>query len=635
MIQIIVRGTKNTARNGAKPMIRKGKRMSEKSAPSPPSAGPAAGLSQAEAEKMQAAFKDIAERSQKLLKEFAERYQAEGPQPADPLRLTQTFLDFTAKMLADPNRLVQAQLELWQQYMQLWQVTAQRMMGQPVEPVVEPAKGDKRFNDPAWKDEVVFDYLKQSYLLTARWLQSTVKETAGVDDKTAQKVEFYTRQFVDALSPSNFALTNPQVVRATVESKGENLVKGLQNLLTDLERGKGNLVIRQTDMKAFRVGENVATSPGKVVYQNKLMQLVQYAPTTDEVYAMPLLIVPPWINKFYILDLKPENSFIKWATGQGYTVFVISWVNPDQELSKLTFEDYIKQGPLAALDAIEQATGEKKVSAIGYCIGGTLMATTLAYMAARGDERIAACTFFTAQVDFTEPGELGVFIDEDQLAGIEQVMSKTGYLDGTKMANTFNMLRANDLIWSFVVNNYLMGKDPFPFDLLFWNADATRMPAAMHIYYLRNMYQRNLLAKPGALAIDNVPIDLGKITIPVYLQAGKEDHIAPAKSVYKATQLFRGPVRFMLAGSGHIAGVVNPPRAKKYQHWLNETGKNPPTLDEWRAGATEYPGSWWNDWDKWLSEKSGPKVPARIPGASGLPALEDAPGSYVKVRLID
>ena len=593
------------------------------------------GLSAAESEKMQTAFKDIAERSQKLLQDFAKRYEADGPQPVDPLKLTQTFVDFTAKMLADPNKLLQAQMELWTQYMRLWQVTAQRMMGQNVEPVAEPAKGDKRFSDPAWKDEVVFDYLKQSYLLTARWLQGTVKEVEGIDDKTAQKVDFYTRQFIDAMSPSNFALTNPQVVKATVESKGENLIKGLQNLLTDLERGKGRLAIRQTDMKAFKVGENVATSPGKVVYQNQVMQLIQYAPRTDEVHAMPLLIVPPWINKFYILDLKPQNSFIKWATEHGYTVFVVSWVNPDEQLSRFSFEDYMKLGPLAAVDAIEKATGERKVSAIGYCIGGTLMAATLAYMAARGDDRIAACTFFTAQVDFTEPGELGVFIDEDQLAGVEQTMSKKGYLDGSEMATTFNMLRANDLIWSFVVNNYLMGKDPFPFDLLFWNADATRMPAAMHSYYLRNMYQKNLLAQPGGLVIDNVPINLRKISIPVYIQAGKDDHIAPAKSVYKATQLFSGPVRFMLAGSGHIAGVVNPPDAKKYMHWLNETDKNPPSLDEWKTGATEYPGSWWNDWDKWLSAKSGPKVPARVPGTAALPALEDAPGSYVKVRLID
>ncbi len=590
------------------------------------------GLSPEESEKLQEAFKDIATRSQKLLQDFSQRYQADGQQPTDPLHLTQTFMDFTAKMLADPNRLVQAQVELWQQYMKLWQATAQRMMGQTVAPVAEPARGDKRFNDPAWKDEVVFDYLKQSYLLTARWLQGTIKEVDGVDEKTAKKVDFYTRQFIDAVSPSNFAMTNPQVVKATVESKGENLLKGLQNLLGDLERGKGRLVIRQTDMDAFKVGGNVATSPGKVVYQNDIIQLIQYAPSTDEVHEMPLMIVPPWINKFYILDLKPENSFIKWATEQGYTVFVVSWVNPDERLSKMVFEDYMKNGPLAALDAIEKATGQRKVSAIGYCIGGTLMAATLAYMAARNDDRIAACTFFTAQVDFSEPGELGVFIDEDQLASVEEMMGKKGYLEGSEMATTFNMLRANDLIWSFVVNNYLMGKDPFPFDLLFWNADATRMPAAMHSYYLRNMYQKNLLSTPGGIVLDNVPIDLRKITIPVYIQAGKEDHIAPSRSVYKATQIFSGPARFMLAGSGHIAGVVNPPRNKKYQHWLNETGKNPPTLAEWQAGATEFPGSWWNDWDKWLSALSGPKVPARVPGAGGLPAIEDAPGSYVKVQ---
>ena len=595
-----------------------------------PTAAPAA-----DAEKMQAAFKDIAERSQKLLQEFAEKYQSEGPQSPDPMHLGGAFQEFTAKMLADPSKVVAAQVELWQEYMKLWQVTAQRMAGQKVEPMVEPAKGDKRFNDPAWKDEVVFDYIKQSYLLTSRWAQGTLKQVEGVDAKTAKKVEFYSKQFIDAMSPSNFALTNPQVVKATVETGGENLVKGLQNLLTDLERGKGKLAIRQTDMNAFKVGENVATSPGKVIFQNDVIQLIQYAPSTADVYKVPLLIVPPWINKFYILDLGPQKSFIRFMVSKGFTVFVISWVNPDERLSRLTFEDYMKQGPLAALDAIEKATGERQVSAIGYCLGGTLMATTLAYMAARGDDRIVACTFFTAQVDFTEPGDLGVFIDDEQLAALEESMSKRGYLDGGEMATTFNMLRSNDLIWSFVVSNYLMGKDPFPFDLLFWNADATRMPPGMHSYYLRNMYQKNLLIEPGGLTLDNVPIDLRKIAIPVYIQSGKEDHIAPANSVYKATQLYAGPVRFMLAGSGHIAGVVNPPRARKYQHWLNEAAKNPPTLAEWQKEAVEHPGSWWNDWDKWLSEKSGPKVPVRVPGAGGLPAIEDAPGSYVKVRVMD
>ena len=586
-------------------------------------------------EKMQAAFQDIAVRSQKLLQEFAEKYKSEASQSADPLHLSNAFQEFTAKLLADPSKVVAAQMELWQDYMKLWQVTAQRMAGQKVEPMVEPAKGDKRFNDPAWKDEVVFDYIKQSYLLTSRWAQGTLKQVEGVDAKTAKKVEFYSKQFIDAMSPSNFALTNPQVVKATVETGGENLVKGLQNLLTDLERGKGKLAISQTDMKAFRVGDNIATSPGKVVFRNDVIELIQYAPTTAEVYEVPLLIAPPWINKFYILDLKPENSFIRWAVGQGYTVFVISWVNPDEKLSQLTFEDYMNQGPLAALDAVEKATGQRHASAIGYCLGGTLMAPTLAYMAARNDDRIVACTFFTAQVDFTEPGDLGVFVDDEQLAALEESMGKRGYLDGGEMATTFNMLRANDLIWSFVVNNYLMGKAPFPFDLLYWNADATRMPPRMHSYYLRNMYQKNLLIQPGGLTLNKVPIDLRKISIPLYIQAGKEDHIAPANSVYKATQLYSGPVRFMLAGSGHIAGVVNPPRAKKYQHGLNETATNPPTLAEWQKGAVEHPGSWWNDWDKWLSAKSGPKVPARVPGEGGLPAIEDAPGSYVKVRVLD
>jgi polyhydroxyalkanoate synthase len=596
--------------------------------PAPTARGP-------DVEKMQATFKDIAERSQKLLQDFAERYKAEGPGPADPLHLTGAFKAFTEKMLADPSKVVAAQVELWQEYMKLWQATAQRMAGQKVEPLIEPPRGDKRFSDPAWKEEVVFDYIKQSYLLTSRWAQRTLKGVEGVDEKTAKKVEFYAKQFIDALSPSNFAATNPQVIKATFESCGENLVKGLQNLLIDLERGKGKLAIRQTDMKAFKVGENIATTPGTVVFQNDLIQLIQYAPTTPDVYKVPLLIVPPWINKFYILDLKPENSFIKWSIEQGYTVFVISWVNPDERLSHLTFEDYMKLGPFAALDAIEKGIGERQVSAIGYCLGGTLMATMLAYMAGRSDDRIVACTFFTAQVDFTEPGELGVFVDDEQLTALEETMRKRGYLDGSDMATTFNMLRANDLIWSFVVNNYLMGKDPFPFDLLFWNADATRLPPEMHSYYLRNMYQKNLLVQPGGLTIDNVPIDLGRVTIPIYLQAGKEDHIAPARSVYKATQIFTGPVRFMLAGSGHIAGVVNPPRAKKYQHWLNETDKNPPTLEAWQSVAAEHSGSWWNDWDKWLSPQSGPRVAARVPGDGALRALEHAPGSYVKVRIID
>ena len=576
----------------------------------------------------------IAAQSQRLVMDFLRRQSEDGgPAATDPLNVGGAFLEMTAQMMRDPARLVEAQLDLWQQYLGLWHNTAQRFLGQETRPAVAPDRADRRFKDAAWDENQVFDFLKQSYLLTARWLQNTVTKIEGLDDKTRKKVDFYTRQFVDAMAPSNFVLTNPEVLRATLESNGENLVRGLNNMLEDLERGKGKLAIKMTDMKAFKVGENVATSPGKVVFQNDLIQLVQYAPSTAEVYKRPLLIVPPWINKFYILDLRPENSFIKWSVDHGYTVFVISWVNPDERLAHKTFEDYMFEGPLAALDAIEKATGEREVTAIGYCLGGTLMGAALAYMAAKGDDRIKAVTFFTAQVDFSEAGELTVFIDEEQLKFLEEMMSKRGYLDGGEMATTFNMLRANDLIWSFVVNNYLLGKDPFPFDLLFWNSDSTRMPAKMHSFYLRNMYQRNLLVQPGALSMGGMPLDLGKIKIPVYIQAGKEDHIAPYRSVYKATQLYAGPVRFMLAGSGHIAGVVNPPAAKKYQHWLSDTKTFPPTADEWLKTATEYPGSWWPDWDKWLSKKSGPKVPARTPGDGQLKPIEDAPGSYVKVRV--
>ena len=578
----------------------------------------------------------IAARSQRLVSEFLNRQVADGAVGnADPLNIGGAFMEMTAKMMADPAKMVQAQLNLWQNYMDLWHHTTARMVGQESAPLVAPGPGDRRFKNAAWDDNQIFDFIKQSYLLTARWMQETVRGVEGLDDKTAQKVDFYTRQFVDAMAPSNFVLTNPEVLRATIESNGENLVRGLDNLLADLERGEGQLRISMTDMDAFQIGENVAVSPGKVVYQNDLMQLIQYAPSTDKVYQRPLVIAPPWINKFYILDLRPENSLIKWAVERGYTVFVISWVNPDARLADKSFEDYMLDGILAAIDAVAQATGASEVTTIGYCLGGTLMAASLAYMAATGDERIKASTLFAAQVDFAEPGELAVFIDEEQIKFLEGKMAEQGYLDGAAMASTFNMLRANDLIWSFVVNNYLLGKDPFPFDLLFWNADATRLPATMHSYYLRNMYQQNLLVQPAKLRLANVPIDLAKVHIPIYMQASKEDHIAPYRSVFKATRHFSGPTRFMLAGSGHIAGVINPPAAGKYQHWTNAKRKKYADADAWLAEATEHPGSWWDDWDSWLAKKSGPKVAARIPGEGGLPAIEDAPGSYVKVRSDD
>jgi polyhydroxyalkanoate synthase len=572
---------------------------------------------------------DIAERSQRLVSEWLKR-QPPGEHAADPLNIGSAFLEMTARLMANPAKLMQAQLGFWQDYMTLWQNTARKMMGIEHEPVIDPASGDKRFRDDMWKENEVFDFIKQSYLLSARFVQDVVKHVDGLDPKTAQKVDFYSRQFVDAMSPSNFLMTNPEVLRKTAETGGENLLKGLSNLLSDLERGKGKLSIKMTDLDAFKLGENIGVSPGKVVYQNELMQLIQYAPTTEKVLKRPLLIAPPWINKFYILDLRPKNSLVRWAIAQGHTVFMISWVNPDERLSQKGFEDYMKDGFLAALDAIEQATGERDVNAIGYCLGGTLLASTLAYMAAKGDDRIKSATFFVTMMDFQEAGELGVFIDEEQLKGLEEKMNKRGYLEGSEMATTFNMLRANDLIWSFVVNNYLMGNEPFPFDLLYWNSDSTRMPARMHSFYLRQMYQENLLCKQGGITLDGVPIDLHKITVPAYFLSTREDHIAPWKSTYRGTQLLGGPKRFVLAASGHIAGVVNPPDGGKYSHWIN--ADLPPDPDTWFQGATEIAGSWWPDWHRWVTSLGKAQVPARHPGDGKLMATEDAPGSFVRVR---
>jgi polyhydroxyalkanoate synthase len=428
-------------------------------------------------------------------------------------------------------------------------------------------------------------------------------------------------------------MTNPEVLRKTAETGGENLLKGLSNLLTDLERGKGQLRIRMTDETKFKVGENIAVTPGKVVFRNDLMELIQYQPTTETVLKRPLLIIPPWINKFYILDLRPKNSFIRWAVEQGHTVFVVSWVNPDETLAEKGFDDYMREGPYAALDAIEKATGERAINAIGYCLGGTLLSCTLAHMQAKRDTRIKSATFFTTMIDFAEAGELGVFIDEEQLQSLEEKMGKRGFLEGSEMATTFNMLRANDLIWSFVVSNYLLGQEPFPFDLLYWNDDSTRMPARMHSFYLRRMYQQNDLVKPGGVELDGVALDLRKIKVPSYVLSTREDHIAPWKSTYRATQVYAGKIRFVLAASGHIAGVVNPPESGKYSHWVNED--LPADPDAWFKGATELSGSWWPDWQRWVSAQDKAMVAARIPGEGGLPALADAPGEYVTVQARD
>ena len=650
--------------------------MSDRSAPTPPTPDP---------QRLYAVMSRITEQSRSIMQAFVER-QANSPRefnPLEPSVVSKAYQALWQQMLTDPKRLVETQVALWQDYAKLWENTARRMAGDEVEPAVTPEPGDRRFGDDAWSENPLYDHIKQSYLLASKFMLSTVRETEGLDAHTAQKVDFYTRQFIDAMAPTNFAATNPEVARRTVETGGENLVQGLSNLLEDLERGQGQLRVRMTDLEKFKLGENVAVTPGKVVFENDLMQLLQYTPTTDTVRRRPLLVIPPWINKYYILDLRPKNSFVRWAVDQGHTVFVISWVNPDERLAEKSMDDYMLEGPIAALDAVGKATGETGVNAIGYCLGGTLLAATLAYLefretegaadveagddeeasraakppaadgtdtveetsggdttaampepvAARDTDRppaIVSATFFTTMVDFAEPGELGVFIDEEQLALVEESMKEKGYFDGAKMAEAFNLLRANDLIWSFVINNYLMGKDPFPFDLLYWNSDSTRMPRAMHSEYLREMYQNNRLRDPGGITLDGVPIDLTCIDVPVYILSTREDHIAPWRSTYAATRLYRGPIRFVLAMSGHIAGVVNPPSANKYGHFTGDLADTP---DAWLEGATAHEGSWWPDWDAWVSEHGGGEGPPREPGAGGLPVIEDAPGRYVKVRI--
>ncbi len=525
---------------------------------------------------------------------------------------------------------MRAQADLYGRYMDLWRVAARTASGETVEPAVRPGVGDKRFNDPDWSANPVFDVIKQSYLITSDWLNDLVRDVEGVDPLAQRRVGFFTQMLTDAFSPSNFLLSNPAALREAVESGGESLLRGMENFAADLGRGGGQLSISQTDSAPFKVGENVATASGKVIYQNEIIQILQFSPSTESVFDIPLLIFPPWINKFYILDLRPENSMIRWLAGQGFTVFVTSWVNPDSRLADKTFEDYLNQGIYAAVDVVTQQAGTKTVNAVGYCIGGTLLSCALAHMAARGDKRVASATFFAAQQDFSEAGDLLLFSNEDWLKDLEKKMDAGGgVLAGQTMADTFNALRANDLIWSFFVSNYLMGKEPKPFDLLFWNSDQTRMPRVLHLYYLRKFYQENALAH-GELDLAGEHLDLGKVKTPIYVQSSKEDHIAPARSVYKGARLFGGKTTFTLAGSGHIAGVINAPVANKYHHWTNKD--LPADLNQWMAGAEQHAGSWWPHWAAWLKAKSGKRVAARDPAKGHFKPLEDAPGSFVKVR---
>ncbi len=555
---------------------------------------------------------------------------ADGTAADEVAEVAKTLGQVAEYWLADPQRSLELQTRLGKAYLDLWGAAVKRLAGEPASPVAAPAANDKRFADPEWTSNQFFDFLRQAYLLTTDWANKLVSDAAGLDPHTRQKADFYVRQITNALSPSNFVLTNPELLRETLTSNAENLVRGMHMLAEDIAAGGGDLKIRQSDASMFEVGRNLATTPGKVIFQNDLMQLIQYAPTTEKVLERPLLIVPPWINKYYVLDLTPDKSFIKWCVDQGLTVFCISWVNPDARLAQKTFEDYVREGPLAALDVIKEATGEDKVHAVGYCVGGTMLTVALAAMTAWHDERIMSATLFASQIDFTYAGDIKVFIDEEQVKAIEQRMAERGYLDSKAMATVFNMLRSNDLIWPYVINNYLRGKAPFPFDLLYWNSDSTRLPAANHSFYMRNCYLDNKLAR-GEMMLGNTPIDVHSIKIPIYNLATREDHIAPAKSVMLASKFFGGKVRFVVTGSGHIAGVVNPPDKKKYQYW---TGPRPRSgnVEAWLAKAKEHPGSWWPDWFAWIKQQEPTEVPARIPGGGKLKPIEDAPGSYVRVK---
>ena len=534
--------------------------------------------------------------------------------------------------LQQPHKVLEAQVVLWNNCLELWHSSMCRLMGLEngdARPLAVSLPEDPRFKHPAWSENPYFDLLRQSYLITSHWAESLVDTAEDLEPHTRNKARFYLTQIINAIAPSNWVFTNPELLHETFASDGENLVRGMQLLAEDIERGSGHLKIRQTDTTKFEIGKNLAITPGKVIFRNELMELIQYAPTTEKVLKRPLLVVPPWINKFYILDLSPEKSFVKWAVDQGQTVFMISWVNPTKELAHKSFEDYMRDGILEALGAVQQATGERAIHALGYCVGGTLLAATLAYLAATRDTRVQSATFLTTQVDFSQAGDLRIFMDEEQVAAIERDMARHGYLDGHKMAAAFNLLRSNDLIWPYVVDVYMKGQTPLPLDLLYWNSDSTRIPAANHRFYLRRCYINNDLSQ-GRMKIGGVTLDLSKVKIPIFHLAAREDHIAPARSVFLGARFLGGSVRFVVTGSGHIAGVVNPPTRNRYQYWTD----GPPVgeLETWLEAAEEHPGSWWPDWQAWSEAQDRRQVPAREIGGGKLTPIEDAPGSYVRVK---
>lgn len=572
--------------------------------------------------------------SGKLAGELAAR-QAASPETAlsvwfDMMETTRNFL---AANSDHPGKLVDQQVNLWRDQLALWNNLVQRLSGKDVAELAPTEKGDNRFADPEWRDNPLFDYLRQSYLMTSRAILGSVEDADGIDEKTRQRLRFFARQAINAMAPSNFLATNPELLRLTAETGGQNLVRGFEQFLQDLESSADSLNIRMTDMSAFRVGENIATTPGKVIFRNRLVELIQYAPVTTRVHRRPLLMIPPWINKFYIMDLRESNSFVRWALREGHTVFMVSWVNPDASYRDAGIDAYLQEGIVASLDAIEQATGEKSVNAVGYCAGGILLSIALAWLAARGQSaRIATGTCFATLFDYSDPGDIGAFIDDTVVEALEHRLDREGLLDGRLMAVAFSLLRENDLYWNYYVQNYLKGDRPVPFDLLYWNSDCTNLPAAVHKFFLRKLYIENRLREPGGITVSGEPIDLGRVEVPVFILATLQDHIAKWRSSYAGTQLVRGPVQFVLGEAGHIAGVMNPPGGKYGYYTAPDLPADP---DTWWQHAKHHDGSWWLLWKDWIAPHAGDEVPARQPGDGALPAIMDAPGTYVHQRVVD
>jgi polyhydroxyalkanoate synthase len=563
-----------------------------------------------------------------ILSFFAKNYAI----PVDLKREYSVDTDFgelLMKTIFNPGYVLEVQQRFITDYANLAECFIDNLIGlkEPRESIGAKL-ADKRFKSPEWDSNQFYTFLRDFYLITSRNINKMVSEIEGISEQKKKKIVFFTKQVTDALSPSNFLLTNPELMKITFETGGDNLIKGFENFINDVNSVDGNISIKMTDTQAFELGKNLATTPGKVIYQNELMQLIQYEPMTDEVFSTPILISPPWINKFYILDLNESNSLVRWLLKKGYTVFMISWVNCDGRHAHLKYQDYMNEGHLKALDIINEITGEKKVSAMGYCTGGTLLASTAAYLAGTGEDRFASLTYLATLMDFSNPGDLGIFVDRDQFSDIQNTIKANGFLDGRQLAQTFNMLRSNELIWSYVVNNYLKGKTPVPFDILYWNSDSTNLPANMYVFYLNKMYIQNKLKEPGGIMLNGVPIDLSDITTPAYFLTTEDDHIVLWKGSYNGCRIHSGSVRFVLAGSGHVAGVINPPEKNKYGYRFSEKLHESP--DEWLEASTWRAGSWWNNWLTWNREYAGVIVKKRKPGNRRYKAIEDAPGSYVK-----